>query len=53
MMTREGKTLPPPPPDLYWNGVLREAEKLEAFAERIQARVKELRESANKHGVRR
>jgi len=46
MMAREHKTLPPPPS--YTNDVREQAAKLEGFAERILARVKELRESADR-----
>lgn len=45
---RERRTDPPPPPSSYATDVRCQADKLEEFAQRILARVSELRESANR-----
>jgi hypothetical protein len=41
----------PPPPDAYARGVREQADKLERYAQRILARVGELRESAQRWEV--
>jgi hypothetical protein len=48
MATRVSDTTPPPPPGAYATEVRSQADKLEVFAQRILARVSELRESANR-----
>lgn len=45
---RSRRTDPPPPPSAYATEVRCQADKLEEFAQRILARVDELRESANR-----
>lgn len=48
MATRSADTIPPPPSGVYTSGVREQADKLEVFAQRILARVSELRESADR-----
>lgn len=46
--SRERDTIPPPPSGIWVKDVREQADKLEVFAQRILARVSELRESANR-----